>query len=317
VSWDGQTKHCSSSSSNDGIEVTADYSVGEIPIYVRAGAVVPMRTYASLAQTTAFSDPLVWVLWPTVTAGGGAATVVEDDGATLRFESGATATTTMKWSHGSSESGSNSNSNSSYSNSSNSSNSSNISGGGDGGGGGGDGGAQTPGSSIIVLEVAATQGNFSVECSGEQGFEYGGPGADLQDVGVVGSADACCDSCATFSNCAFWTLDTVTNRCMLKVSRAGRRANRTAVSGQAPRRMPATRAHGFQLRSAITIPPTSVTAGGVPLPKVAPGSDKVGWFVQPSSGGAEFDSLTVAPNALVVLTDTVPLTQSLTVVVTY
>lgn len=158
VAWSGEAEHSSSAA---GTDVREEYSIHELPMFVRAGAVVPMRTHASLTQMVAFSDPLVWVVWPGSAADGNAS-VVEDDGATLRFESGAIATTAMTWS-------------------------------------------SSAGGATTTISVAPTEGDFGVDCSAEEGFEYGGSGADLQDVGVVADAAACCNACATYSNCAFWT----------------------------------------------------------------------------------------------------------------
>ena len=271
-SWDGAKTYTSGAEA--GTTVSASYSVHEVPMFVRAGAVVPMRTPSSLTQTVAFSDPLVWVVWPAGLVAGGNSTVVEDDGVTLGFERGATASTTMNWRRKSQD---------------------------------------TPeellASDDLVLSVAATTGSFDVGCSAEVGYEYAGSGADLQDVGVVDSHGACCDSCASYSNCAFWTWSTETTHCVLKVSRRGRRANSSAVSGLAPRKMPTTRAHVFQLRAPqfAAHPPSAVTVDGQSLPKLAASSTAgVGWFVQ---GKEATPSLTTVDGALVIRTASVPLTQ--------
>ena len=261
VTWSGQQEH------SGGADVTAAYTIREIPMFVRAGAVVPMRDASSLTQTTAFSDPLIWAVWPG-SASGGNSSVIEDDGATLRFEEGALATTKMHWS--------------------------------------------VSGSAGIAITVEAPEGDFGVECSAEEGFEYAGPGADLQDIGVVASAAKCCDACATYSNCAFWTFAKESSHCVLKVSRRGRRANSSAVSGVAPRRMPTSRAHHFQLRSSrfAKTPPSSVTVNGKALPKIAPGASGSGWFVQGAT-----ESLSEAEGSLVIRTPSAALSQRLEVLV--
>ena len=258
-----------------GCSVTAHYAVHELPIFVRLGAVVPLRTVASLGRTVAFSDPLVWSVWPghgATAAGHGGASVVEDDGATLRFETdGATATTTMNWT--------------------------------------------SAGAAGFTLTVAPTVGSFDAngDCGTvEAGFEYGGPGADLQELdGDVESAAACCDACSTFSNCGFWTwLDS--KRCVLKVSRAGRVANASAVSGAAPRRMPAARSHGFQLRGVAAGSATSVTVNGKALPALAPGdAGEPGWYTV--GPGTPAWLARPPPGSLVILTHPVELSAALVV----
>ena len=72
---------------------TAQYGLGDIPVYVRAGAVIPTRTMASAYVTTA--DPLVWMVSPAGVAGQG--TVYEDDGESLGFREGSASTTTLSY----------------------------------------------------------------------------------------------------------------------------------------------------------------------------------------------------------------------------
>ena len=181
IDWAGKTIHQSGDGAVAGMELSAEYTIHEIPIFVRAGAVIPMRTAASLKTTLAFSDPLVWGVWPgdgtNSALSGGNSTVVEDDGATLRFEAGQQSSTTMQWSRG--QDGS------------------------------------------LTLAVAPTSGSFDVGCTVENGFEYGGAGTDLQEVGPVESEGACCDACEIDSNCAYWTWSKTTQICILKVSRKG------------------------------------------------------------------------------------------------
>ena len=275
-----------SCSDGAGCDVTATYALHELPIFVREGSVVPLRTAASLGQTVAFSDPLVWSVWPghgAAAATHGGATVVEDDGATLRFETElATATTNMSWTVvGNDEDA-----------------------------------TDPPG---FTLTVTPTAGSFDVNggCTDvEAGIEYGGPGADLQELpGDVETAAECCDACGTFSNCGFWTwLDT--KRCSLKVSRSGKVANASAVSGAAPRRMPAKRSHGFQLRgaanSAVLGTVAAVTVNGTPLPALDPDDDgKVGWYTV--AADAPTWLARPPPGSLVILTPSFELSQTLVV----
>ena len=271
-----------SCSDGAGCDVTASYALHELPIFVRVGSVVPLRTAASLGQTVAFSDPLVWSVWPghgAAAATHGGATVVEDDGATLRFETElATATTTMSWTVV-----------------------------------GGDDVTGPPG---FTLTVTPTAGSFDVNggCTDvEAGFEYGGPGAGLQELpGDVATAAECCDACGTFSNCGFWTwLDS--KRCSLKVSRSGKVANASAVSGVAPRRMPTKRSHGFQLRGAAVLGTVAaVTVNGTPPPALEPDDDgKVGWYTV--AADAPTWLARPPPGSLVILTPSFELSQTLVV----
>ena len=64
----------------------------QVPVFVRAGAVIPTRTMASAYQTTA--DPLVWMI---ASGAAGEGQLYEDDGESLEFKSGAGATTTMQF----------------------------------------------------------------------------------------------------------------------------------------------------------------------------------------------------------------------------
>jgi len=258
------------------------YALDELPIFVRAGGVLPLRTFASLQHTAAFSDPLVWAVFPGPTSKAGGVDVVEDDGVTSRFESGnanATATTAMTW--------------------------------------------MTTAAGITAV-VAPTVGTFAANSNcgvAEAGYEYGGPGADLQAVaGNVESAAECCEACAEYSNCLFWTWLSSAKQCGLKVSRRGRRANPDAVSGVAPRRMPAERAHGFQFRvgTAAAAAFSAVTVNGEPLAKIAPTAAGVaGWYVQPAEAAAAEHGLAQPPaGTLVVLTERIALSDGIKVDIT-
>jgi alpha-glucosidase len=69
--------------------VTADYGVGDIPLFARAGALLPLKTMASV--TGNFPDPLVWVAFPGAAAG--VYTLYEDDGDSDAYQGGEFVTT--------------------------------------------------------------------------------------------------------------------------------------------------------------------------------------------------------------------------------
>ena len=279
VSFSGA--HAWTSPEDTGLNVTDQYALDELPIFVRAGGVLPLRTFASLQRTSSFSDPLVWAVFSgPATVKAGSVAVVEDDGVTSRFESAnATATTAMKW---------------------------------------------VATATGFTATVAPTVGSFAVnsDCGiAEPGYEYAGAGAELQTLAdTVVSAAACCEACATFSNCLFWTWLSSAGQCSLKVSRRGRRANKFAVSGVAPRRMPTTRAHGFQFRvGTASTTFSAVTVNGKALAKVAPPSagtaGTAGWYVQPADTTAH--GLAQPPaGTLVILTESIALVDAVTVVIT-
>lgn len=73
--------------------VTRGYGLGDIPLFVRGGAVLPTRTMVSAYLSVA--DPLVWVVAPGANAGNG--TVYEDDGDTMLFRNGQFQTTTLAY----------------------------------------------------------------------------------------------------------------------------------------------------------------------------------------------------------------------------
>lgn len=69
--------------------VTTAYGVGDIPLFARAGALVPLKTMASV--TGNFPDPLVWVSFPGAAAGVYA--LYEDDGDSDAYQGGEFVTT--------------------------------------------------------------------------------------------------------------------------------------------------------------------------------------------------------------------------------
>jgi hypothetical protein len=70
---------------------THRYALGDIPLFVRAGAVIPTRSMASAYLNVA--NPLIWVVAPGASHGNGV--VYEDDGDTMMFRTGKYQTTTL------------------------------------------------------------------------------------------------------------------------------------------------------------------------------------------------------------------------------
>lgn len=68
--------------------VGVTYGLGDIPLFARAGTVMPMKTMASVQ--TPSPDPLVWTVFPGAASGSGHA--YEDDGLSLGYEQGENAT---------------------------------------------------------------------------------------------------------------------------------------------------------------------------------------------------------------------------------
>ena len=75
--------------------VTRAYGLADTPLFVPAGAVLPMKTNASVAGAVA--DPLVLAVWPPAPGAPSAAAyeLYEDDGSSNDYEAGAFATTTI------------------------------------------------------------------------------------------------------------------------------------------------------------------------------------------------------------------------------
>ena len=68
------------------------YGLGDVPLFARQGAVIPMKTNAS--TTAAFADPLVLTVFPSFEGSTGSSfSLYEDDGGTNAFETGAFART--------------------------------------------------------------------------------------------------------------------------------------------------------------------------------------------------------------------------------
>ena len=68
-----------------GAVLSAEWAISEIPVFVRPGSIVPMRTMASTHSS--FADPLVWAIWPS--AGGASSTsfsLFEDSGDGLQYQ---------------------------------------------------------------------------------------------------------------------------------------------------------------------------------------------------------------------------------------
>lgn len=71
------------------------YGLQDIPLFAKAGCVIPMKTMESVTAVAA--DPLIWAVWPATPSGGTsnycAFQLYEDDGDSLEFETGAYART--------------------------------------------------------------------------------------------------------------------------------------------------------------------------------------------------------------------------------
>jgi alpha-glucosidase (family GH31 glycosyl hydrolase) len=78
-----------------GVTDTRLYGVGDIPLFVKGGALLPFKTMASVAGN--FPDPLVWVAFPGGAAGAYA--LYEDDGDSDAYQGGEFVTTnaTVTW----------------------------------------------------------------------------------------------------------------------------------------------------------------------------------------------------------------------------
>ena len=75
--------------------VTASYATNDMPLFVKAGSVIPMKTMASVAGN--FPDPLVWAVWANG-ASSGAYTLYEDDGDSDAYQGGEFVTIAAAWS---------------------------------------------------------------------------------------------------------------------------------------------------------------------------------------------------------------------------
>ena len=82
VEWGGAATHVGPA------VLSRNYTLSEVPILVKAGAVVPLKTMASVAESA--PDPLVWAVFvpddgeQTIASGRGAA--YEDDGESMAYE---------------------------------------------------------------------------------------------------------------------------------------------------------------------------------------------------------------------------------------
>ena len=99
VEWGGEVTH------QGPITLNQRYTQREVPVFVKAAAVVPMKTMASVAA--AVPDPLVWLLFPAAGAGSGSGQAYEDDGETVaskadqvagRADARHSSVTTARWS---------------------------------------------------------------------------------------------------------------------------------------------------------------------------------------------------------------------------
>eukprot|EP01048_Picozoa_sp_COSAG05_P010889 COSAG05_NODE_986_length_6286_cov_3.404881_5_plen_299_part_00 len=199
--WDGQRVY---ESGPNGQLLTANYSISEIPVFVRGGAVVAMRDAqtlqdkpALLSTLVASSDPLVWTIFPGLPAGeSGHGSVYEDDGETIAYQSQRFALTSM---------------------------------------------AYTSVGPVMTVTIMPTEGNFGVNCSMQEGVELAGD--TLLELGERETAEACCSACSSYSNCPFWTWVAASKQCIFKSSQRGLRTNVSCTSGVARRPMLRVRAN--------------------------------------------------------------------------
>lgn len=101
VEWGGEVTHVGP------MILTKSYSQREVPVFVKAGAVVPLKTMGSVAL--AVPGTLVWLLFPAARgAGSGSGRAYEDDGETVaakaemagRGDARHSSVTTAHWSGG-------------------------------------------------------------------------------------------------------------------------------------------------------------------------------------------------------------------------
>jgi alpha-glucosidase (family GH31 glycosyl hydrolase) len=74
--------------------ITKTYQVGDIPLFVKIGSILPLKTMSSVADN--FPDPLVWTFFPY--ASSGQYTLYEDDGDSDAYQGGIFATTLVSYS---------------------------------------------------------------------------------------------------------------------------------------------------------------------------------------------------------------------------
>jgi len=80
------------------IVVTKEYGVQDIPLFVRAGSIIPLQTGHSVVSP--FADPIMWTVFPGATGGG--CQIYEDDGDSLDYMDNKFATTSVTYTSGSS-----------------------------------------------------------------------------------------------------------------------------------------------------------------------------------------------------------------------
>ena len=79
VNWNGTHVYTGSQS------ISVLYSAADIPLFVRAGAIIPMQTHNQYSDV-AFPDSLVWSVWPGMASGQ--TTLYEDDGSSDAYIGG-------------------------------------------------------------------------------------------------------------------------------------------------------------------------------------------------------------------------------------
>ena len=106
VEWGGEVTH------HGPILLNQRYTQAEVPVFVKATAVIPMKTMSSVAAVV--PGTLVWLLFPAAGAGSGSGQAYEDDGETVaakadtvagREDARHSSVTTARWSGGCHEGG--------------------------------------------------------------------------------------------------------------------------------------------------------------------------------------------------------------------
>ena len=85
--WNGTAMHTGPTT------ISATYGAGDMPLFVRDGGLLPLKTIASVAR---YADPVVWALWPSAAAAGNA-TMYEDEGDSDAYQGGQWVTTVANY----------------------------------------------------------------------------------------------------------------------------------------------------------------------------------------------------------------------------
>jgi len=90
ITWNGTEKYTSPQT------VSSVYQIGDIPLFVKSGSILPLKTLDSVAGN--FPDPLIWGIFPY--ASSGQYTLYEDDGDSDAYQGGEYATIPVSYSGG-------------------------------------------------------------------------------------------------------------------------------------------------------------------------------------------------------------------------